>query len=1115
MARYEVLILSRGVVFRVLALLALVGITYVQVILQGNGMAYSWTMVATSSAMPLVNAYLFNIVQAFMIVFLVTDYNIREKRRGFLECIHVRPINNVDYFLGKVTAILWIFLCLSVVSGMICSAINLFASEALWAPLIYLFYFLTLTIPSLLFFTGLSFGVTLLLRSRFLAQVLLLIIFYFTITRLPGIWHNSFDFMGSALPNLFSEITGHAGLGDYLFQRLTFLLIGIGLLCASVGLIGRLPNDMKRIYHWQRAGFLIIVIGGMCLGGRLGCYWYADAMREAYRLSYDRYWDGHTCRVREHTIHFNQEAGRLASVSDMLLFNPGDIVLPRMVLFLNPGLTVSNVREEGKELNFRRDHQVLLIERELGGKDSIRLEISYSGRIDEHYCYLSVHDDQYYNPWREDAFFNFGTRYAYMSDTFTWLVPECGWYPVAIPDNPRVARESGRDYTRYRLDVECPLGQMVLSQGEMRREKDTWRFETPHPLEGISLCIGDYECKRVQTSGFVAELYTFRGMGLDQLFFGHLKKEDVREELEKRIGKAKPLMGSTIPYADSISEIRFRQDWCYSNSSRFMFVELPLPLTSFYDVRKNRSAWVQPGMLFYPERGGRGVQLNVPEQYKRKYLKRFENDIQKLEKFTFELFVSGLLGRGIWERFENPFLERIFGRSFRREFFFPERRLCSGFTLMYEPGVYLSSGDYPFMDAFYKECVWQRFNLESWMNTGLSGSKTQEVMLYAREHSLLDGMKDVRFDPLSQDMYWQAKTRELLDLMCWQTSRDSLWTFLDDFYKRYSGEVPVEKFLRELRDSLGVTIMEYKTWIDSNPQNVYRVKDLGIKRIEGVGGRKSFGEFKIQHCGNLKGVISVTTDNPFIWGKMDCQVYGLDPGKCYLIRFPVPKERRFSLNTNVSRNIPTEIYVELGRDANNGIVYEWGKDTCCGVFEIEQSVFDREDDGVILVDNESPDFRLISPDKKWLQSLLTKNDKAYVENLIFFKTTGVWTKRYAGSYFGDSVRSVYGKIVEKGTFKAEWKAKIKEKGRYEVFVLIHSMDSYYRKKDKKFEYFYSIEGEDYKKEISLHLDVRQKGWISLGVHDFSIGESRIVLDDRGEPDQIVIADAVKWVRVDE
>lgn len=71
---------------------------------------------------------------------------------------------------------------------------------------------------------------------------------------------------------------------------------------------------------------------------RLYSYWHTDTTREAYRCDYDRYWNDHTCRVREHSIRFHREADWLSSVSDMLLYNPGDVVLPRVVLFLNPGL---------------------------------------------------------------------------------------------------------------------------------------------------------------------------------------------------------------------------------------------------------------------------------------------------------------------------------------------------------------------------------------------------------------------------------------------------------------------------------------------------------------------------------------------------------------------------------------------------------------------------------------------------------------------------------------------------------------------------------------------------------------------------------------------------------
>ena len=109
---------------------------------------------------------------------------------------------------------------------------------------------------------------------------------------------------------------------------------------------------------------------------------------------------------------------------------------------------------------------------------------------------------------------------------------------------------------------------------------------------------------------------------------------------------------------------------------------------------------------------------------------------------------------------------------------------------------------------------------------------------------------------------------------------------------------------------------------------------------------------------------------------------------------------------------------------------------------------------------------------------------------------------------------MYGKLAEVGRFKAEWTTRIEREGTYEIFVFTHELDGYYREKKRRQEYFYRIEGGGCNKETSLVLLATQKGWKSLGKYHLSEGEARIVLDDRGEPGQIVIADAVKWVRVD-
>lgn len=1119
-ARYEALVVSRGIVFRILVLLALLGITYIQVRLQGDGMAYNWTMVATSSSMPFVNAYLFNILQAFVLIFIVTDCGVRENRGGFLECIHARPVSNPDYLIGKALGIAGVFSCLNLLSGLICLIINLVASEALSDPLIYLFYFLTLTTPSLFFFTGLCFFVTLVLRYRILAQGLLLLVLYFTVVRLSGIAHDSFDFTGSTLPNLFSKITGHPGMGDYLLQRFSFLLLGAGLLLSSVSLLRRIPNSLRGVMSVRRWGYIVLVSGVLVGGLRLYSYKHRDTMREAFRASFDRHWNPETCRVRSHTIRYHQERDRLSSVSDMVLYNPDTVSLSHVILFLNPGLKVSGVQEGGRDLKFRRDHQVLLIERELAGKDSLRLQIDYSGKIDERYCYLAVSDNRYYAPRREDNFFNFGDRHVFVGDEFTWLVPECGWYPVAIPDRPRVLSEPGRDYTFYRLELEKPKHGVALSQGKAWKRNDTLIFTTPCPLEGISLCIGDYVKKRVQTSAFSVEFYSFRKDNVLPSFFRKLRQKDVREVLEEKIGQAFELTGAySFPsFADSIVDVCARKDWCYDRDSRLIVAELPLSLTSFYDEEKRHSAWTQPGMLFYPEHGSRGFMLNAPRQLKRWELKPgsfYEGDERGSEKGVLSTLVSSLLSRLPWEKKENPFLHRILGMHQKEDRVLVEN-LVSGFSLIYEPGTYITSDSYSCLDAVCKEWLWDSYKIREGgggLQSILGDPLILEAKKLSRDCSLKKIMNNQDVDPNIKNTIWQLKCEELFDLLCFNVSRDRVWDFLKGFYWRYEGEVAGSVFRQELLDSCGVDIGEfYEDWFSSSPQNVYQVKDEKIVKVHGTGQDRLLGEFKIRHCGNTKGYISILSDNPFAW-EQDCRVYRLEPGECYQFRFPIGMGR-FSVNTNISRNMPGEIFVESVVGADDEYIYEWGRDTCCGMFKISPSSFEAGNEDCIIVDNESPDFRLVGPPRKWLQRLLGKNAQLYTDVILFNQVVDSWGKAYAGRYHGDSIRSAYGKPVEKGAFKAEWSADIKNAGKYEVFALIHdSYWSYQEGKKKRLEYHYTLEYGDESRDVILPLLAGQKGWESLGKFDFLPGKVKITLDDRGLPEQIVCADAVKLCKV--
>lgn len=61
-------------------------------------------------------------------------------------------------------------------------------------------------------------------------------------------------------------------------------------------------------------------------------------------------------------------------------------------------------------------------------------------------------------------------------------------------------------------------------------------------------------------------------------------------------------------------------------------------------------------------------------------------------------------------------------------------------------------------------------------------------------------------------------------------------------------------------------------------------------------------------------------------------------------------------------------------------------------------------------------------------------------------------------------------------------------------------------------YIVDVGGE--KQEVSV--DIKEHvGWVSLGLFQLPVGECKIVLTDRGNKDQVLLGDAIKWVYMED
>lgn len=204
-SRYETKLLRRSWLFRIFAVLSLLIIVFFQLSLQSNIFGwYRWSMIAMPSSIPFVNIYLFNIAQSVIAIFLAGSFLKRDQKLDTAEVIYVRPMSNADYIIGKTWGIIRVFVSLNIIALIIAGFIHLFASDSPFAFFPYIFYLLTLSIPSLVFILGLSFVIMSFVRNQAVTFIIMLGFIGGTLLYLGGVEHGTFDFFALTLPNMFS-----------------------------------------------------------------------------------------------------------------------------------------------------------------------------------------------------------------------------------------------------------------------------------------------------------------------------------------------------------------------------------------------------------------------------------------------------------------------------------------------------------------------------------------------------------------------------------------------------------------------------------------------------------------------------------------------------------------------------------------------------------------------------------------------------------------------------------------------------------------------------------------------------------------------------------------------
>lgn len=108
-----------------------------------------------------------------------------------------------------------------------------------------------------------------------------------------------------------------------------------------------------------------------------------------------------------------------------------------------------------------------------------------------------------------------------------------------------------------------------------------------------------------------------------------------------------------------------------------------------------------------------------------------------------------------------------------------------------------------------------------------------------------------------------------------------------------------------------------------------------------------------------------------------------------------------------------------------------------------------------------------------------------------------------------------------GNYKACWHVDQLSQGVYDVFVKIPpinygfgSWQTTTRAKDYTLKY--TVTEGNTEREVILNLSSTnsQNGWFFLGRFNINGGSAKITLSDYGKEQQIIVADAIKWVKVE-
>jgi len=1133
-AFYEARLLFRSWGFRIFSGLGLVILAIINIGFAAPGITTPYFISSLSGSFPLGSLKLFNIFQGVIVAFMATEFFKRDRRHDSVQVVFARSFSNVEYFLGKALGVFSVFLLLNILVLLITFVIHFFFSSTLFSLQPYLLYTVLICLPSLIFMIGLSFFLSSLLRSQPVVFLILLAYSFLVLVFLGGPFFGLFDSYAFYLPLMFSDFIGLGNIGSIGLIRLAYFLLGLSLIFISPLLSKRLRQSAlsNTIFGALSIGCLALalILGFSYTNGKYA----ARNYRQQLRASSQEFQEAQTATVSSYDIQIEHVGEKISATAQLDMVNESPSLLDTILLTLNPGLKVESITGDNGQLDFRQEEHLLHVtpEQPVNPSESISLTLSYSGKIDERYCFLDIDDDRFeshYRLWLYDI----PKHYVLVTSDFVHLTPESGWYPISgLPPGAAYPAMATPSYSKYTLSVLIPKGLTAISQGKPEIESldkyNRYTFKPEVLLPKISLTIGSYQHQEIEVENVTYSLYVRPG-------------HDYFTPLLSEIGEQLPEL---IKQLKDGYEVRLGLDYPYN---RLSLVEVPIHIYSYQRLWTVVHETVQPQLAFLPEMATicTGAELQYPPQQ----LRRMEQGRRsvtpaQLQRSILNRFITGnLIAPQAGAR--NRMRGRTLGLRFQTDIE-PQFELFPNF---FSFTTQVSSTQWPVLNYTFESYMRERVAppLAMYRQAARGLSPEEDINQDLKDLPLAAMIEDPDFEASVVHGALQAKGRTLMTRLEAEYGEEDFGEQILEFLKSQKYSTVSEQGLSDFFSGLGdINLYEIvDDWYTGTQIPGFIVGNFESYDIIEREKTRTQVKFLIANPTSAGGITKIVLRYRTRGRDAPAQGQGQDD---YSRALFIPALTTFqvgiitdeppalmTVDTFVSQNIPASLNVPFQgqRDIREEDPFE-------GQISKPYDLSDFIPEDETIVDNEDPGFEIQSTAKQnWLSRTLqklfgVKDNNAEFRGVNVYNPPVFWTLSTNQNYYGQFVHSAQVKKAGEGEDRAVWNVELQETGDYDIYFYngisvgmqrgmmemrmqaAQSRGSNEQGARRRFsrgpgKKFFQISHQYGTEEVEIDIEDAGPGWSLIGSFQLDAGPNKIELLDKNEAGY-VLADAVKWVK---